>query len=261
MKTLACIVFIVCLGISGMSMAAGGGGGGAGAGAGGGGAGGGGAGGGGAGGGGAGGGGAGAGGAGGGGAGGGGAGAGGAGGGGAGAGGAGAGGAGAGASGGGAGGGGGAGIGYSGVAAAMGRAGRGRWYGGEMGYFHWGWTYHHHPRQLAYSHHHNTARLKRKAVGYGMASEETRSERSRHFRHTARGEEITHQDALPAIQRIPGDTTDILSPGTPLLGLDPRRPSTWELYSEMLPPIFSEAPTATSEKSSPPGRTDKGPGM
>jgi hypothetical protein len=33
----------------------------------------------------------------------------------------------------------------------------------------------------------------------------------------------------------------------PLLGLDPRNPTTWALYSEMLPFIFSEAPAASSD--------------
>jgi hypothetical protein len=38
-----------------------------------------------------------------------------------------------------------------------------------------------------------------------------------------------------------------VAPGTPLLGLDPRSPSTWQLYSEMLPFIFSAAPGAPGE--------------
>jgi hypothetical protein len=47
------------------------------------------------------------------------------------------------------------------------------------------------------------------------------------------------------ITQMPINKTYTLSLGTPLLGLDPRSPSTWELYGEMLPFIFSEAPTAS----------------
>ena len=36
-----------------------------------------------------------------------------------------------------------------------------------------------------------------------------------------------------------------LLPGLPLLGLDPRSPSTWALYNEMLPLLFSEVSTST----------------
>jgi hypothetical protein len=150
------------------------------------------------------------------------------------------------------------------------RTGEG-WYSGEIGDVRRGWTleqnrtyypHHHHARQLAYSNHDNSGPLKRKTVRYDMASEESTSERSHHFRHSARAREITHRGALPVtfVNRMPGDKTDTLSPGTPLLGLDPRRPSTWELYSQMLPPIFSEVPAPTSDKTSPPGRTDKEPG-
>jgi hypothetical protein len=46
--------------------------------------------------------------------------------------------------------------------------------------------------------------------------------------------------------QMPINDTNILSLGTPLLGLDPRSPSTWELYSRMLPFIFSEAPAASN---------------
>jgi hypothetical protein len=38
-----------------------------------------------------------------------------------------------------------------------------------------------------------------------------------------------------------------VAPGTPLLGLDPRSPGTWLLYSEMLPFIFSVTPSAPGE--------------
>jgi hypothetical protein len=67
-----------------------------------------------------------------------------------------------------------------------------------------------------------------------------------HFRHALRDEEITpqHHNRVPAetaTKQIPRDN-HTLSPGTPLLGLDARSPSTWALYSQMLPFIFSEAP-------------------
>ena len=232
MKTLGCVAFILCLGISGVSMAAGGG---AGAGAGGAGAG---------------------------------------------ASGAGAGGAGVGA--GGTGGGvGAAGGGSGGVAAGAGGVGGGGagaaaggsggtgggfsrtgWYGREIGDTRGRWTLEqnrtHHPsqrhaRQLPYNNH-DDGGLKRKTIAYDMVSDEVKPERYRHFRHTAHAE--AHRGLSPAtfIKQVPRDKTDTLSPGTPLLGLDPRKPSTWELYSQMLPPIFSEAPAPTSDEARPAGR-------
>jgi hypothetical protein len=67
-----------------------------------------------------------------------------------------------------------------------------------------------------------------------------------HFHHALRAEEITPQhrksvSAETATKQIPRNK-HTLSPGTPLLGLDPRSPHTWALYSQMLPFIFSEAP-------------------
>jgi hypothetical protein len=216
MKTLGCVVFILCLGISDVSMAAGGG---AGAGAG------------------------------------------------AGASGAGASGAGAGASGAGVGAGGAAGGGSGGTGSGFSRAG---WYGREIG-VRGRWTlersrtYHRfqrHARLQPYYGRDNGA-LTRKTVAYDMVSDEAKPERYRRFHHTARAEEITHRGRSPAtfIKQDPRDKTDTLSPGTPLLGLDPRKPSTWELYSQMLPPIFSEAPAPTSDEARPAGRHDKEPGM
>jgi hypothetical protein len=282
MKTLACVVFILCLGISDMVMAAGGG---SGAGGGGGGAGGGG--------GGAGGGGGGAGG-GGGGAGGGGA---GAGGGGAGAGGGGGGGAGAGGGGAGAGGGA-AGVGGSGTAGAGGGvggvggtaagvgassgAGGGSgvvWYGGRAGYRGRRWTfeqnltyhryqsyyfYQHHTRQLGQKNRYKSARLKEKAVGYDMISQKTKTDHH-HLGQTARATEMSrdHYSVSPETfgKQIHRDETYTLSPGMPLLGLDLRSPSSWELYSQMLPFIFSEAPAPTSAGISAPQRREGEPDM
>jgi hypothetical protein len=288
MRMLACVIFILCLGISDMVIAAGGGGAGGGAGGGGAGAGGGGAG--------AGGGGAGAGG-GGAGAGGGGAGAGG-GGAGAGGGGAGVGGGGAGAGGGGAsaggggtggggaggGGAGGAGGGASagGVAAGGGGAGGGSagvWYGGQAGDMGGPWaleqnrTYHRyrvyypyqrHTRQLSHNNRYKSAFLKKKAVGYDMMSQGTKTDHHQ-FGQMTRAEEVTHRQysVSPEMfaKQTPRDKTYTLSPGVPLLGLDLRSPSTWALYSEMLPFIFSEAPAPTSVGINAPQRREGEPDM
>jgi hypothetical protein len=57
------------------------------------------------------------------------------------------------------------------------------------------------------------------------------------------------------------NNTNTLSLGTPLLGLDPRSPSTWALYSEMLPFIFSEAPAQTSDRAGAPRRREEDAGM
>jgi hypothetical protein len=78
-----------------------------------------------------------------------------------------------------------------------------------------------------------------------MASQEARPERY-HFRHTLGAEEVTPQhhnngSAEAVTKQMPRDK-HTLSGGTPLLGLDPRNPHTWALYSQMLPFIFSEAP-------------------
>jgi hypothetical protein len=77
-----------------------------------------------------------------------------------------------------------------------------------------------------------------------MASEE--KAKHYHFRHALSAEEITPQRhnsvlAETATKQIPRDK-HTLSLGTPLLGLDARSPSTWALYSHMLPFIFSEVP-------------------
>jgi len=236
MKALACVVLILCLGLSDMSMAAGGGGGGAGGGGGG------------------------------------------AGGGGGGTGGGGAGGGGVGA------GGGGAGIGASAGGAATGGGGTsagsaGHWYGGQVGYFARRWTleqnrtYHryrayypsqHHTRHLGHDNHDKSAVLKEKAVGYDMVNREAKADH-RYVRKATRAEEMTHQQYSPSAEtfdkQIPLDRSHTLSPGMPLLGLDLRSPSTWALYSEMLPFIFSEAPAPTSDRISAPPHREGATGM
>jgi hypothetical protein len=95
-----------------------------------------------------------------------------------------------------------------------------------------------------------------------MASEEPKTEHH-HFQHTARAEEMTQQHQLASpetfIKQIPWNKPYTLSLGTPLLGLDPRSPSTWALYSEMLPFIFSETPSDVRSVDSPRHRDTPAP--
>jgi hypothetical protein len=67
--------------------------------------------------------------------------------------------------------------------------------------------------------------------------------------------------AETSIKQVPGDKAHGLSLGTPLLGLDPRSPSTWAPYSEMLPFIFSEAPAPTSDRVGAQRHREEGAGM
>jgi hypothetical protein len=69
-----------------------------------------------------------------------------------------------------------------------------------------------------------------------------------HLRPSGYAEELTPRHDVSSetsIPQMPINKTFALLPGTPLLGLDPQSPSTWELYSEMLPFIFSEVPAAS----------------
>jgi hypothetical protein len=122
------------------------------------------------------------------------------------------------------------------------------------------YPYQRHARQLAHNNHDKSALRKRKSTAYAMVSEEPKAEH-----HTARAEDKTqqHQNVSPEtfIQQIPQDKTYTLSLGIPLLGLDPRSPSTWALYSEMLPFIFSEAPAPTSDLVSSPRHREEDTGM
>jgi hypothetical protein len=64
-----------------------------------------------------------------------------------------------------------------------------------------------------------------------------------HLRPSGYAEELTSRHNVSfetPITQVLINKTRTLAPGTPLLGLDPRSPSTWALYSEMLPSIFSE---------------------
>jgi hypothetical protein len=89
-------------------------------------------------------------------------------------------------------------------------------------------------------HHHYAQHLERKIVTHRVAKRERH-----HLRPGGYAEDLTprHDASFEnATTQMPINKTHTLSLGTPLFGLDPRSPSTWELYSEMLPFIFSEAP-------------------
>jgi hypothetical protein len=97
-----------------------------------------------------------------------------------------------------------------------------------------------------------------------MANQEAKAEHY-HFRHALRAGEMTRQhyssvSVETATKQMPRDK-HTLSLGTPLLGLNPRSPSTWALYSQMLPFIFSEAPAAASHGIGAPRRRDDDAGM
>jgi hypothetical protein len=97
--------------------------------------------------------------------------------------------------------------------------------------------YHHH-------HHHDYVQhLERKIVIHHVAKA-----KHHHFHPSGYAEDLTPRDNVSSetsITQMLINKTYTLSLGTPLLGLDPRSPGTWELYSEMLPFIFSEAPDAS----------------
>ena len=60
------------------------------------------------------------------------------------------------------------------------------------------------------------------------------------YRHDASPSTSITQTPIKPINK-----TYTLLPGLPLLGLDPRSPSTWALYNQMLPPLFSEVSAST----------------
>jgi hypothetical protein len=118
--------------------------------------------------------------------------------------------------------------------------------------------------QFTRDNHDRRASLKKKRGGYAMASRHAKAEHY-HFHQALRAEEMEpHRDnstsAETAIKRMPSET-HTLSIGTPLLGLDPRSPSTWELYSQMLPFVFSETPAADYHGIDTPRRRDEETGM
>jgi hypothetical protein len=94
-------------------------------------------------------------------------------------------------------------------------------------------------------HHHYVQHLERKIDTRRVAKAE-----HHHLRPSGYAQELTprHNVSLEtSITQMPISKTYAPAPGTPLLGLDPRSPSTWGLYSEMLPFIFSEAPAPASD--------------
>ena len=94
-----------------------------------------------------------------------------------------------------------------------------------------------------YRHHHHAQHLDRKIGTHHLAKAE-----HHHLRPSGYAEDLTSRDNVlseTSITQMPINKTYTLSLGTPLLGLDPRSPSTWELHSEMLPFVFSEAPDAS----------------
>ena len=99
------------------------------------------------------------------------------------------------------------------------------------------------PQQHQYRHPHYAQHPARKIVIHHVAKA-----KHHHFHPSGYAEDLTPRDNVSSetsITQMPINKTYTLSLGTPLLGLDPRSPGTWELYSEMLPFIFSEAPDAS----------------
>jgi hypothetical protein len=94
--------------------------------------------------------------------------------------------------------------------------------------------------QYHYRHHHHAQHPERTIVIHHVAKA-----KHHHLRPSGYAEDLISRDNVSSetlITQMPINTTYTLSLGTPLLGLDPRSPNTWALYSEMLPFIFSEAP-------------------
>jgi hypothetical protein len=98
--------------------------------------------------------------------------------------------------------------------------------------------------QYRYRYHHRDAQhLKGKFAAHGTAKADRHNLRPLGY---AKGE--THRpdvSSRTSITQTPINKTYTLLPGVPLLGLDPRSPSTWELYNQMLPPLFSEVSAST----------------
>src|SRR6516225_5854776 len=108
--------------------------------------------------------------------------------------------------------------------------------------------------QYHYRHHHYAQHLERKIFTRHVAKAEHHQ-----LRRSGYAEELTPRHNVSfetSVTQMLSNKTYALAPGTPLLGLDPRSPSTWGLYSEMLPFIFSEAPAASEVTTS--ARSDDG---
>jgi len=82
--------------------------------------------------------------------------------------------------------------------------------------------------------------LKRKIAAPGIAKAG-----HRHHRSAGYAKEVTPRRNVASETSARSTLTYTLSPGLPLLGLDPRSPSTWALYNQMLPPLFSEVSAST----------------
>jgi hypothetical protein len=102
--------------------------------------------------------------------------------------------------------------------------------------------------QYGHRHHKYAQHLGRKIIAPGVAKGD-----HHHLRPSAYAEDLTprrnvsSEISFTQMPISPINNANTLSLGTPLLGLDPRSPRTWALYSEMLPLIFSEAPTPASD--------------
>jgi hypothetical protein len=92
-------------------------------------------------------------------------------------------------------------------------------------------------------HHRNAQHLKGKIANRGKAKADHHNLRPLGYAKVG----MHRHDALSgtSITQTPINKTYTLLPGLPLLGLDPRSPSTWALYNQMLPPLFSEVSAST----------------
>jgi hypothetical protein len=127
-------------------------------------------------------------------------------------------------------------LGLAGTAVAEGGAGTGLSRSALLTFRPHHYHYHHH-----HYHHHYVQHLERKIVARVAKADH------HHLRPSGYAEELTPRNVSfeMSITQMPINKTYALAPGAPLLGLDPRSPSTWELYSEILPFVFSKAPAAS----------------
>jgi hypothetical protein len=103
------------------------------------------------------------------------------------------------------------------------------------------------PQYRYRSHHRDTQHLNGKIAARGM-----KKPQHHNLRPLGYANEGTHRhDVSPgtSITQTPINKAYTLLPGLPLLGLDPRSPSTWALYNQMLPPLFSEVSASTPTES------------
>ena len=86
--------------------------------------------------------------------------------------------------------------------------------------------------------HRDVHHLKGKITARGMSRANHHNLRS--FGYAREGTHHHDVSSGTSIMQTPINKGYTLLPGQPLLGLDPRSPSTWVLYNQMLPPLFSE---------------------